>query len=75
MSTSLAKIVGRKEDPLLSQKTTYSDNFLYVTRFCGGEKNGEMLQLTIYDDKEGGSYTQLTKEQVKELIKILSEAL
>lgn len=72
MSTQIKEIVGRKESKILGNYT-YVDSALSLVRFWGGELNGRMLQLTINND-EGHSYIQLTKEQVKELSKTLSEA-
>jgi hypothetical protein len=74
MSTEIAKIKGRKESGVLPGVPVYIDSTLYLTRFSGGKENGRMLQLTIWNDQEGGSYTQLTEDQVKELSKTLSEA-
>lgn len=74
MSTDIKEIIGRRESGILPGVPVYIDSKLFITRFWGGKENGTMLQLTIWNDLEGGSYTQLTEDQVKELSKTLSEA-
>lgn len=73
MSTEIKVIKGRYEDINKNKtgfKVEYKSNELYLTRFAGGKKNGTMLQLSISEN----GYTQLNKEQVKELIQALEDA-
>ncbi len=71
MSTNIAEIIGRMENYDHKNKdVTYINKYMYVNRFYGGEKEGRMLQLTTGVN----SYIQLTQDQVKDLIKVLTNA-
>ena len=75
MSTEIKKITGRYE--VIGSSNTfepaYKDSELYITRFFGGHKLGEMIQLTISGDNT--SYVQLSKKQVEELVDVLKNSL
>lgn len=75
MSTEIAEIKGyvqkhvdSKDNKFPNVKFVYST--LHITRFYGGEDNGSMIQLT---PSYGQDYIQLTKEQVNELIQVLTD--
>lgn len=76
MSTEIAEIKGRREiwrtsgNMLMSPEVKYAPDTLHVTRFAGGEINGAMIQLTLGATH---GYIQLTKEQVKELVQVLTD--
>lgn len=76
MSTEIAEIKGRREsyrtsgNMLMSPEVKYVSDTISVTRFYGGQTNGAMIQLTLGSSH---GYIQLTKEQVKELIQILTD--
>jgi hypothetical protein len=73
MSTEIFEIAGRYEAKHYADfRVDYEESTLYVTRFAGGKQNGPMIQITISHPETG--YVQLTKEQVKELAQVLSDA-
>ncbi len=75
MSTEIKhNVTGRYE--IIENSATYTPAYkpaeVHLTRFYGGKKSGTMLQLTIQTDQT--SCIQLTQEEVKKLIKVLSES-
>lgn len=70
MSTDIATIKGRYESNL-TQKLSYREGELHLTRFWGGKENGTMLQLTVVG--EHTNYIQLTAKQIEELREVLSQ--
>jgi len=71
MSTTIAEITGRMEGhDHRTQNPEYVNTYMYINRFYGGKENGKMLQLT----NGVNSYIQLTQDQVKNLIEILTNA-
>jgi hypothetical protein len=73
MSQELAIIKGQHEVIDKNAKSVaHKDSDLYVTSFSGGKENGVMIQLS---PDLGTDHIQLKKEQVKELIKILTDWL
>lgn len=72
MSTEIAEIKTQyQEYDIITDTVNYIDDKLHINRFAGGKEKGTMIQLTILNCKDG--YTQLTKEQVKELAQILND--
>ena len=71
MSTSITGVTGRTEDK--HNRGQYLPSEVLLTRFWGGDKNGPMLQI-IVSNAYRASYSQLTREQVKELAQTLLEA-
>ena len=75
MSTELATINGRYEDPDPEiKKSQYFDTEMYLTGFSGGTKNSRMVQIT-FGRYPGQDHIQLNKEQVLQLIHKLTEWL
>ena len=70
MSTELKSILGRVEhpDPKIA-RSSYSPSAMEITSFSGGT-NGPMIQVVLTDD-----HIQFTKDQVKDLIKTLTDWL
>jgi hypothetical protein len=73
MSKELAVIKGQCEVVNKDAKSvSHKNSELYVTSFYGGKENGAMIQIS---PDFGTDHIQLKKEQVKELIKILTDWL
>ena len=58
------------------KKTGKKDTDLQVTQFYGGDKKGIMIQLTqgfglLFGDNDEPGFIQLTRQDVKKLIKTL----
>ena len=68
MSTEIGIIDGQHESVKDGRKL---QSKLAVTRFYGGAEQGRMLQLTILNSH---NYIQLTKDDVRALIKLLWDA-
>jgi hypothetical protein len=73
MSKELGVVKGQREVVDKDTKSvSHKNSELYVTSFSGGKKNGPMIQLS---PDFGTEHIQLKKEQVQELIKILTDWL
>ena len=72
MSTEIKTITGRYEESSNGGTANYADSDISLTRFWGG-KNGSMIQVTI-SNNQCHAYSQLTKKQVKNLIKTLKKS-
>jgi hypothetical protein len=71
MSTELKAAIGRVEHPARdTMNSTYSKSAMEITSFSGGTINGPMIQISLSD-----SHIQFTKDQVKDLIKTLTDWL
>ena len=74
MSTEIKEIVGRHEiNRSFGTGQKYEKSIITIARFFGGRFKGTMLQLTI-DQEHMQMHIQLTKRQVKNLIKVLKNA-
>lgn len=70
MSQELIELTGRREIESHGEgRITFSSSPLMVTSFTG--PNGPMLQFTAGEYVPQGGYTQLTKQQVIELVHVL----
>lgn len=70
MSTELKSILGRVEQPDTKwSRSNYSSSQMDITSFSGGVQ-GPMIQVSLSD-----SHIQFTKDQVKDLIKTLTDWL
>lgn len=74
MSNKLISLKGRHERFKSSDSgnVDYEENTVTFNSFFGGEENGQMIQITIIGN-DGINYSQLTKDQICHVIKVLIE--
>jgi hypothetical protein len=73
MSTEIKHIAAAKKTAIVGE--------LWLTQFYGGKKNGLSMQFTVVGDPNqrgcplNSRYVQLTKEQVRDLVRVLQNWL
>ena len=74
MSTELKTLKAKIEVPDYAHKdSAYKDTEVLLNSFPGGLVRGHSLQITFLNEKGEYSHIQLDNENVRELIRVLTE--